>query len=96
MQEEVDAKRVKLGKEADKVLKAAAEPIDRPGHHHVELALSSIPAKRIECRAFVTPFGAANAVVLVDFDDLAAHSGCNLLQFALLIGRRLVDGRTRR
>jgi hypothetical protein len=54
-------------------LQAAAEPIDRPGHHNVELALGSIPAERIEGWALVAALSAANAVILVDLDDFTAH-----------------------
>ena len=37
-----------LGQEADEVLQAAAQPVDRPRHHHVELPLGRVPAERIE------------------------------------------------
>jgi hypothetical protein len=60
---------VQLGQESNQVLKAAAEPIDAPGHHHVELALSSVPAERIECATLVAALGARNPVILVDLDD---------------------------
>jgi PAS domain S-box-containing protein len=46
VQKQVNPQRVQLGQEGNQVLKAAAEPIDTPGHHHVELALSGVPAKR--------------------------------------------------
>jgi hypothetical protein len=59
-------------KEGDQILKAAAQPIDRPGHHHVELPLGRVPAKCIEARPLVPPLGAADAVVAVDLDDLQA------------------------
>jgi hypothetical protein len=39
MQEQIDPERVQLGQEAHEVLQAAAEPITRPGHDHIELAL---------------------------------------------------------
>src|SRR6516225_6950489 len=39
VQEQIDPKRVQLGQEANKILQAAAEPIHRPIHYHVELAL---------------------------------------------------------
>src|SRR6516225_2380959 len=38
------------------------------------------------------PFGAADAVVPVDLDDLAAHATSDLAQLALLVGRGLFDG----
>src|SRR5262249_3438915 len=37
-------------------------------------------------------FGAADAVVPVDLDNLAAHATSDLAQLALLVGRGLFDG----
>jgi hypothetical protein len=42
---------VQFREEADQVLQAAAEPIDRPSHYHVELPLGGVPAQPIEGRA---------------------------------------------
>ena len=36
MQEQIDAEGMQLRQEGDQVLQAAAEPIDRLGHDHVE------------------------------------------------------------
>jgi hypothetical protein len=41
---------VKFGQECHKVLQAAAQAIDIPGHHYVELALGGISAQRIKRR----------------------------------------------
>ena len=79
--------------EANQVLKAAAKPIDAPRHHHVELALCGVPAERIKRRALIPSLGTANAVILVNLDDLAAHAAGNLAQLALLVGRSLLYGR---
>jgi hypothetical protein len=57
VQKEIDAHRVKLREEAHKVLQAAAEAIDRPGHDNVELPPSGIPAERVELRAFLASLG---------------------------------------
>jgi len=57
------------------------------------LALRGIPAQAIEGRALIPPLGAADAVILVDLDDLAAHAGGNVAKFAFLIRGRLIDGR---
>jgi hypothetical protein len=73
-------------------LQAAAKPIDRPGHDHVELPPGGIAAQRIERGPSIPALGAADPVVLVDLDHLAAHAGGDLAQLALLIGRGLVDG----
>jgi hypothetical protein len=37
-----------IGQEAYQILKAAAEPINAPGHNHIELALCCVSAERIE------------------------------------------------
>ena len=65
---------MELGQEVDEVLQAAAEPIDRPRHHHIELALGGIPKERIKGWALIPALGTADAVILVDLDDLAAHA----------------------
>jgi hypothetical protein len=92
VQIEVDLGRVQLGQEGDKVLQAAAETIDRPSHDHVELSPRCSPAERIERWALIAALGAADAVILVDLDDLAAHAAGDLAKLALLVGGRLVDG----
>src|SRR5262249_30342565 len=92
MQVEIDPQGVNFRQEADEVLKAAAEPINRPGHDHVEVAFGGIPAERIEAGALVTSSGATDAVILVDLDDLTAHAAGDLAQLALLIGGGLVEG----
>ena len=38
VQVEVTADRAQLAEERHQVLQRAAEPVDRPGHHHVDLA----------------------------------------------------------
>src|SRR4029453_10002196 len=76
--------------EGDQVLQAAAEPIDRPDHDHVEIPARCSAAQRVEGRALVATFGAADTVILVDLDDIATHTIGDLAQLALLIGRGLV------
>src|SRR5262249_49024786 len=66
--------------------------VPRPGHQNVELPPCSCPTQRIEGRAAVPALGAADAVILVDLDDLTAHAARDLAQLALLIGRGLFDG----
>src|SRR5262245_19189844 len=91
MQEQIDPESVQLGQKADQVLQAATEPIDRPGHYHVKRAFGGVSAERIEAGSFVAALGAADAVILVDLDDLTARAGGDRAQLALLIGRRLID-----
>ena len=76
-----------------RVLQAASEPIERPGHHDIKLAPRRSSAQRIKGRALVAALGAADAVVLVDLDDLAAYAAGDLAELALLIGGRLIGGR---
>jgi hypothetical protein len=56
------------------------------------LPFGGIPAERIEARTLVTPPGAADAVILVDLDDLATHPLGDLAQLPLLVGGGLVEG----
>src|SRR5262249_15844705 len=93
MQEQINVQGMQLGQEGNKILQAAAEPIDAPSHDHVELALSAIAQKPIELSPLVPALSAADAVILVDTDDLAAHAAGNLAQLPLLVGRGLVGGR---
>jgi hypothetical protein len=71
---------------------APAKPIDRPSHDHVEFPARRSTAQRIEGGALITTFGAADAVVLVYFYEIAAHTAGDLAQLALLVCRRLIDG----
>jgi hypothetical protein len=91
VQEQINPQRVQFGKEADQILQTPAESINRPRHDNIKLPPGRRSAKGIEGGAFVPAFGAADTVVLVDFDNLAAHPGSNVAKLALLIGRRLVD-----
>jgi hypothetical protein len=58
VQKQVDLERVQLGQECDQILQAAAQPIDAPGHHHVELPAGGGSAQGIEGRALVAALGA--------------------------------------
>ena len=55
---------------ADQVLQAAAKAIDRPGHNDIELAASRGFMQGIERWPLVLSFGAADAVIAVDVNDL--------------------------
>jgi hypothetical protein len=79
---------LQIGQEAHQVLHAAAEPIDRPGGNHVDLACRGVLEQPIETGPLVAALGAADAGVLIDADDLPAGPGCNSLQLvALVLGR---------
>src|SRR5262249_51227912 len=75
MQKQIDLQRMQFGKKADQVLKAAAEPIDAPGHDQIELPLGGVATQVIEFRAAVPALSAAYAMVPIDADDLAAPAG---------------------
>ena len=75
---------------ADEVLQATAEAIDRPGHYNIEFAAGSGLMQGIECWPLVLALGAADAVVLVDVDDIPTSSLGDLPQLALLICRCLI------
>jgi len=48
MQEQIDVKGVQFGQEADQILQAAAEAINRPGHDHIEFALIGVVDEPVE------------------------------------------------
>src|SRR5262245_56672556 len=77
--------------EADEILKAAAQTIDRPCHHHVELTPDCSLVERIKGRALVSALSAADAVVLIHLDDLPACPIGNGLQLTLLVSCGLVE-----
>jgi hypothetical protein len=85
-----------LRKESDQVLQRAPQPIDRPGHHHIELPAGGIFAERVEGRAFVPALGAADPLIAVDLDDVPTSPGRDGAQLALLILGRLAVGRDAR
>lgn len=59
MQERINPERVRLGKEANQVLQAAAEAIDVPGHDDIELPLGGVAVQGIEGWSLLAPLGAA-------------------------------------
>ena len=72
MQIEIDAVGADLVEERYEVLKRAAQPVNGPGHEHVEFAARGVFEQAIELGALVTAFGAAHAVVDILVDDLPA------------------------
>jgi hypothetical protein len=93
VQIKVDPERMNFGQKGYQVLQGPAEPIDRPGHDHVELALGRVSAQRIELWTLVPAFGTADAVILVNFGDLVPLAGRDLAKFALLVRGGLIDSR---
>src|SRR5262249_9908628 len=93
VQEQVNAERVQLGQKPNQILQTAAQPINAPSHHHVEFAARSRFAERTEGRPAIAALRAANAVVLINFGDLAAHVAGNLPQLTFWVGRGLIGGR---
>jgi hypothetical protein len=93
VQIELDPNGMDLGEEGKEVLQAAAEPIHRPSHDHVEPSSSGVPAEPIKLRAAVATLGARNAIVGIDSNELIAAALGHGAELALLFGRRLL-GRT--
>src|SRR6516225_1522661 len=93
MQKQIDLQGMQFGKKTDQVLKAAAEPIDAPGHDQIELPLGGVATQAIEFGAAVPALGAAYAMVPIDADNLAAHAGSDLAKLMLLVRRSLLGGR---
>src|SRR5262245_26332930 len=93
MQKQIDLQGMQFRKKTDQILEAAAEPIDAPGHDQIELPLGGVATQAIEFRAAVPALSAAYAMVPIDADDLAAHSGGDLAKLMLLVRRSLLGGR---
>src|SRR5262245_29444873 len=90
MQIELNPERVQLREKADEVLQAAAEPIDRPGHHDIEPAARSVAMQLVESRPAVAALGPADAVIGINLNDLMPHAGRGLGELAFLSFGRLV------
>jgi hypothetical protein len=56
---------VKLGQERHWLFETAAQAVDVPGHHNIELPLGGVATERIEGRPSITRFSAADAVIPV-------------------------------
>jgi hypothetical protein len=81
--------------EADQVLQAAAETIDRPSGDHVDLAAGGILQQSIEFRALVPALRSADPSVLVKINHLpAGASGYRLKLTPLVLGRLAVSRNT--
>src|SRR6516162_922810 len=93
MQKQIDLQGMQFGKKTDQVLKAAAEPIDAPGHDQIELPLGGVATQAIEFGAAVPALSAAYAMVPIDADDLAAYAGGDLAKLTLLVRRSFLGGR---
>jgi hypothetical protein len=93
MQEQTDAGGMDFREETKQALKASAQTVDRPSHHHVEIAPGRSFVKGIEFRPLVFALGTGNAVMFVDAHDLPAGSLGNLAQLTLLIGCGLIERR---
>src|SRR5439155_26180381 len=66
--------------------RAAAETIDVPRHHYIELALGAVLAQRIERRPSIAALSATDAVILVDLRHPPAGPFCRLSQLVLWRG----------
>src|SRR5262249_9883276 len=71
----------------------APEAIHIPGHDNIELPFRSVTVQRVEGRPLVAPLGTADAVVLVDLDDLPPGAIGGQAQLVLLVRGVLIGGR---
>src|SRR6266536_1962974 len=78
---------MQLGQERDQVLQGPAKSVNRPSHDDVELAPGRTLAQSVESGPPISTLGAADALVAIDLDDLAAHPVGDLPERALLVSR---------
>src|SRR6266700_5996921 len=94
MEVEVDLQGMQLGQERDQVLQRTAQSINRPRHDDVELAPGRGLAHGVESGSPISTLGAADALVAIDVEDLAAQSVGDLPARALLVLGRMPILRT--
>ena len=76
MEIKIYAEGVQLAERSDKILQAAAKPIDAPGHDDIELTARSGRVQGVEGWAFVSTLGATDVVVLVDIQTFTTSQLC--------------------
>src|SRR3954465_12759897 len=59
-------------------------------HHYVEFSSRGSAAQRVKGRTLIAALRAADTVIFVDLDDIAAHAAGDLAQLAFLVGRGLI------
>ena len=74
MQEQIDPGSVDFRQKSDKVLQAAAEPINRPSHDDIELPACGRRVQGVKSRPFILALGAADAVISINVNDPPAGS----------------------
>jgi hypothetical protein len=85
VKEQINAFIVKALQDSEQVRQRSAQPINRPGRDHIELAGVDGLQHGVEPRAHVPALGAADAGVLVDLCDLPTGSSSDRLQFTTLV-----------
>ena len=78
--------------EGNKILQAAAQAVDAPGHYNVKLSSRGVLVESVKSRTFVAAPGAAEPVVLVDLDDLVSHARGGGAKLAFLVVCGLLGG----
>ena len=68
----------------------STEPTRRPNRKKIELAPDSSAQHGIKLRPLIASFGAADAVILVDLDDLVPGTFAPVAKFALLVDGELI------
>src|SRR5262245_775146 len=74
---------------AEKVDQRPPEPIDRPGHHHIETPPTGVVEHRVKPWALISPLGATDAGVSVNLHDLPAAALRDLPELPNLVFDRL-------
>jgi hypothetical protein len=77
---QVNSGRLKVLYRFEKVAERAAPAVKGPGHYNVELAAACILQHLVEAGTLVAPFGTADGVVDIDFDDFPTAPFCDFLQ----------------
>jgi hypothetical protein len=85
VKEQINAFIVKALQDSEQVRQRSAQPINRPGRDHIELAGVDGLQHGVEPWALVPALGATNAGVLVDLGDLPTGSSSDRLQFTALV-----------
>src|SRR5260370_31472032 len=85
MQVEIATERLQFVQEPDQMLKAAAEPVDRPDRDHVDLARRRVPHQPIKAGTLVAALRATDAGVLVELDHLPARPRGDRFQLTALV-----------
>jgi hypothetical protein len=92
IQVEIDADRLKVLDRAKQIDERAAEPVDGPCHHHVEVPPTGVFQHAIEAGSLGTIFGSADSSVRIDLHHFPTAAPRDPFQFPYLVLDRLSVG----